>query len=70
MHTPTLLERLKCEFKRENNRRKMNWGMFPSSQHFGGKGCARALGHGLGQITSGSILHTNIYKLNNKLDNA
>jgi hypothetical protein len=24
--TPTLFERLKCEFKNENNGRKMSWG--------------------------------------------
>jgi hypothetical protein len=32
---PTLLERLKCKSKSGNNGR--SWGMFPSSQHFGGK---------------------------------
>jgi hypothetical protein len=70
MHTPTLLERLKCEFKSENNGRKKIWGTLPSSQHFGGKGRVRALGRGLRRISSGSIIHTNLYKLNNKLDNA
>jgi len=32
---PTLLERLKCESKGENNRR--SWGTFPNSHHFGGR---------------------------------
>jgi len=35
MSTPTLLGRLKCDLKNENNRR--NSSALSSSQHFGGK---------------------------------
>jgi len=31
-----ILERLKCEFESENNKRR-SWGTLPSSQHFKGK---------------------------------
>jgi hypothetical protein len=31
------------------------------------EGCARARGWGLGQMTNGSIIHTNSHKPNNKL---
>ncbi len=34
------------------------------------KGCAGALGWGLGQMTSGSIIHTDLHKPNNKLVSA
>jgi hypothetical protein len=34
------------------------------------EGCARAPGWGLGRLTSNSITHTNLHKLNNKLVNA
>jgi hypothetical protein len=34
------------------------------------EGCAGALGWGLGRLTSGSIIHTNLHKSNNKLVNA
>jgi hypothetical protein len=34
--TPTLLERLKCEFKSENNGRKKSWVLL-NSWHFGDK---------------------------------
>jgi len=36
----------------------------------GVKGCAGALGWGLERLTSNSITHTDLHKLNNKLDNA
>jgi hypothetical protein len=36
----------------------------------GVEGCAGALGWGLGQMTNGSIIHTYMHKLNNKLVNA
>jgi hypothetical protein len=46
---PKLLDRLKCEFKGENNGRRRNWGMLLNSQHFRGvKGRAGALRWGLG----------------------
>jgi hypothetical protein len=35
MH-PQIFLKLKCEPKNENNR-KINWGVFPSLQHFKGK---------------------------------
>ncbi len=35
--TPTLLERLKCKSKNENNGRR-SWGTLPNSQHFRGRG--------------------------------
>jgi hypothetical protein len=43
-HTPTLLKRLKCKSKNENNGR--NWGTLPSSNHFGGKRGMLELGDG------------------------
>ncbi len=33
---PKLLDKLNFESKGENNERRKNWGMLPSSQHFGG----------------------------------
>ncbi len=36
----------------------------------GVEGCARALGWGLGKVTSGSIIHTDLYKPNTKLVSA
>ncbi len=36
----------------------------------GVEGCARALGWGLGRLTNNLIIHTNLYKPNNKLVNA
>jgi hypothetical protein len=56
--------------KGENNGRIRGWGMLLGSQHFGVEGRARALGWGLGRMTSNSITHTNLYKLNNKLVSA
>jgi hypothetical protein len=41
--------------------------MFLGSQHFDGKGHAGALRWGLTQVTSESIIHTNLHKPNNKL---
>jgi hypothetical protein len=40
--------------------------MLPSSQHFGGKGHAGALGWGLGRVTNESIIHIDLHKPNNK----
>jgi hypothetical protein len=36
----------------------------------GVEGCARALGWGLGKLTSKSIIHADLHKPNNKLGNA
>jgi hypothetical protein len=44
--------------------------MFLSSQHFGVEGHAGPPGWGLGRVTSNSIIHTNLHKLNNKLVSA
>jgi hypothetical protein len=56
--------------KGENSGRIRSWGMFSGSQHFGVKGHARALGWGLRRVTSKSITHVDLHKLNNKLVNA
>jgi hypothetical protein len=44
--------------------------MFLGSQHFEGKGACWSSGTGLGQMTSRSIIHMDLHKLNNKLINA
>jgi hypothetical protein len=41
-----------------------------SSEHFEVEGHVGASRWGLGQVTSGSIIHTDMYKPNNKLVNA
>jgi hypothetical protein len=40
-HTPTLLERLKCESKNENNRRK-SWGMLLNLHTLGVRGACQS----------------------------
>jgi len=70
VHAPfTLLEKLKCEFESENNRRKKTRGTFPNSQHFVGRGRARAHGWGLRSMTNELIIHTDLHKPNNMLVN-
>jgi hypothetical protein len=54
----------------ENNGRIRSWGMFFGLQHFGVEGHARAPGWGLGRMTNNSIIHTDLYKPNNKLVSA
>ncbi len=69
--TPTLLERLKCEFKSENNRRKKKVGVHSLICNTSGvEGCVGAQGWGLRWMTSGSIIHTNLHKPNNWLVNS
>jgi hypothetical protein len=72
--TPKLLDRLNYESKGENSGRRRNWGTLPSLQHYGGgggvEGRARVMGCGLRQVTSKSIIHTNLHKPNNKLVSA
>ncbi len=41
--------------------------MFLDSQHFGGRGAWWSSEMGLGRMTSGSIIHTDLHKPNNKL---
>jgi hypothetical protein len=68
--TPKLLDRLTCEAKGENNGKK-KFGVHSLAHNISGvKGHVGALGCGLGWMTSGSIIHTNLYKPNNKLVSA
>jgi hypothetical protein len=69
--TLTFLERLKCKFESENNKRRRNWGRtFLDSQHFGGGGRAKTSRWGLRQVTSRSIIHMDLHIPNNKLVSA
>jgi hypothetical protein len=65
--TPKLFLRFKCEFEGENNERRSD-NMFSNTLKI--ERCVEALGQGLGRVTSGSIIHTNMHKQNNKLINA
>jgi hypothetical protein len=67
--TPTLLERLKCKFS-ANNRRKRSWARSLVKSILKVKGHAGTLGWGLGRMISGSIIHMNMHKPNNKLVSA
>jgi hypothetical protein len=69
-HTPKLLGGLNYESKGENNKRIRSWSVFPSSQHFENRRACWSSRMGLGQVTSGSIIHTDVHKPNNKLVSA
>ncbi len=64
--TPKLLDGLNYESKGEDNRKRRSWGVFPGSQHFGGRGACWSFGMGLGGLISNSIIHTDLHKPNNK----
>jgi hypothetical protein len=49
---------------------KRSWGAFPSLQHFEGRRVCWSFEMGLRRMTSGSIIHTYMHKLNNKLVSA
>jgi hypothetical protein len=49
-HTPKFLDRLNCKSKGENNERIMNWGTFPNTQHFEGRGVCWSFGMGTRRI--------------------
>jgi len=68
MH-PKLLDGLNYESKGEDNGRR-SWGAFLGLQHFEGRGACSSFGMGLERVTSGSIIHMDLHKLNNKLVNA
>ncbi len=51
--TPKLLEKFKCAFKVENNKRRKNWGTIPSSQHY--KGEKGVLSSGMGTRTNSQV---------------
>jgi hypothetical protein len=61
------LDGLNCELKGEDNRKRRSWGMLISSQHFGGRGVCWNSGMRLGRAISGSIIHMDLHKPNNKL---
>ncbi len=67
--TPKLLDGLNYKSKGEDNGRRRSWGMFPSLQHFGGKGVCQSSEMGLRRLTSNSITHMDLHKPNNKLVN-
>jgi hypothetical protein len=56
--------------KGDNNGRRKNWGVLPGSLHFEGRGACWSFGMGLGWGTSGSIIHMDLHKPNNKLVSA
>ncbi len=64
----------KCESQSENNEKHKNKVCSFIHNTFGGgggvKGCAKASRWGLGRITSKSIIHIDLHKLNNKLVDA
>ncbi len=66
MH-PKLLDGLNCESKGEDNGRKKSLDALFDSQHFGGRRACWSFEMGLGRLTSNSITHTDLHKLNNKL---
>jgi len=68
LRTHKLLYRLNCESKGEKNERVGVRSLICNI--LGLRTCARALGWRLGRVTSESIIHTDLHKLNNKLVNA
>jgi hypothetical protein len=62
-----LLDGLNCKSKGEDNGKRRSWGMLISSQHFGGRGVCCSSGMRLGRAISGSIIHADLHKPNNKL---
>ncbi len=69
MH-PKLLDGLNYKSKGENNGRRKSWGALFNLQHFRGRGACWNFEMGLGQATSGSIIHVDLHKPNNKLVSA
>jgi len=69
-HTPTFLERFKCESKNENGERIRSWVCFLTCNTLRVEGHDGAPRWGLGKVTSKSIIHMNLHKPNNKLVNA
>ncbi len=65
-HPPKFLNGFNCKSKGEDNERRRSWGALFSSQHFRGKGACWSSKMGLGWATSGSIIHTNLQKPNDK----
>jgi hypothetical protein len=68
--TPKLLDGLNCESRSEDKERRRNWGMLPSSQHFGGRRVCWSSVLGLGRLISNTITHMDLHKPNNKLVSA
>jgi hypothetical protein len=66
--TPKLLHGFNYKSKGENNGRRRSWGTLLGSQHFGGKRACWS--SEMGQMTSDSITHIDLHKLNNKLISA
>ncbi len=64
--TPELFDGLNFESKVEDNMRR-SWDVFPSSQHFGGRGACWSFGIETKKIDKQSIIHTYLHKPNNKL---
>jgi hypothetical protein len=56
--------------KGENNKRINSWGTLLSLHHFGDRRDVEVPKWGLGRVTSKSITHTDLHKLNNKLVSA
>jgi hypothetical protein len=67
---PKLLNRQNCESKGENMGKIKSWGTLLGSQHFEGKGVCWNSEMGLRWVKSGSIIHTDLHKSNNKLVSA
>jgi len=68
--TPKLLDGLNYKSKGENIKMRKSLGALFNSQHFGGRGACWSFEMGLGQTTSGLIIHADLHKPNNKLVNA
>jgi hypothetical protein len=65
--TPTLLEKVKCEFESETNRKKRSEVHSLTRNTSRVEGHARASGWELGKVTSDSIIHVGSHSPNNKL---
>ncbi len=65
--THKLFDRHNCESKGETTKKKGVGVHSLTCITLRVKGCVRTMGWGLGQMTSGSIIHINLQKLNNKL---
>jgi hypothetical protein len=66
-HTPKFLDGLNYEFEGENIIKKRSWNALRNSQHFRDRGACWSFGMRLGRVTSKSIIHMDMHKLNNKL---
>jgi hypothetical protein len=68
--TPNFLMDSIVSSKGENIEKTRSCNVLPGSQRFKGREACWSSGMGQGRVTSGSIIHTNLHKPNNKLVSA